>query len=109
MTNSKRKGKTGELEAAALLREHGFEARRGQQYSGGTDSPDVVCSIPGIHIEVKRTERTDIYSWMEQATQDGKEKIPVVLHRKSREGWVVILRAEDFLTYFIGGRASGGA
>ena len=36
--NSRRKGKVGEREFAALLREHGFDARRGQQFSGSPDS-----------------------------------------------------------------------
>lgn len=33
--NSRNKGKRGEREFAALLREHGFDARRGQQFAGG--------------------------------------------------------------------------
>jgi hypothetical protein len=45
--NSRNKGKRGELEAAHMLTHEGFPARRGQQFSGGTDSPDVVCeSLP---------------------------------------------------------------
>ena len=32
--NSRQKGKRGELELAKVLREHGYETRRGQQYSG---------------------------------------------------------------------------
>lgn len=35
--NSRQKGKVGEREFASLLREHGFDARRGQQFSGGAD------------------------------------------------------------------------
>jgi hypothetical protein len=38
--DSKRKGKRGELEFAAVLRAEGFQARRGQQFSGSPDSPD---------------------------------------------------------------------
>jgi Holliday junction resolvase len=55
VTNSRQKGKRGELEAAKYLRSLGFtSARRGVQYSGGPDSPDVVCDeLPGVHIEVK--------------------------------------------------------
>ena len=46
--NSKRKGKAGELEAAAELRRVlGVEARRGVQHAGGPDSPDVV-GLPGV-------------------------------------------------------------
>lgn len=55
MTNSRQKGKRGELAAAHYLRSLGFiSARRGVQYSGSPDSPDVVCDeLPGVHIEVK--------------------------------------------------------
>ncbi len=97
--NSNRKGKKGELEAAALLREYGFEARRGQQYSGGGDSPDVVHSIPGIHIEVKRTETLSLYKAMEQAREDSAGKVPVVLHRRNGKEWLAILPAGELLSY----------
>lgn len=59
--NSKRKGKVGEREFAALLREHGFDARRGVQFSGGADSPDVVSdALAWLHIEVKRTQALNL-------------------------------------------------
>lgn len=32
--NSRNKGKNGELELASILREYGYNARRGQQYCG---------------------------------------------------------------------------
>ena len=96
--NSNRKGKVGELEVAALLREHGFEARRGQQYSGGPGSPDVVHSIPNVHLEVKRTEALSLYPALQQARDDaGDGEVPVVFHRRSRHEWVAILPAKDFL------------
>ena len=96
---SKEKGKEGEREVATLLREYGFEARRGQQFSGGDGSPDVVHNIPGVHIEVKRTERFSLYAAMDQANDDcdAAHPIPVVFHRMSRRPWVVVLGAEDFL------------
>lgn len=97
--NSKAKGKQGELEVAALLREHGFEARRGQQFAGGGDSPDVVSNLPGVHLEVKRTERFLLWDAVAQAERDARAgAMPVVIHRMSRKPWVVVMRAEDFLT-----------
>ena len=45
---SRDKGKRGEREVALILREHGFEARRGQQYCGANGDADVVLSL--IHI-----------------------------------------------------------
>ena len=49
--NSRNKGKRGELEWRDVIRSHGYEARRGQQFSGSPDSPDVVTDLP-YHFEV---------------------------------------------------------
>lgn len=98
--HSRNKGKRGELEVAELLRQHGFEARRGQQFAGGTDSPDVVHSLPNFHIEVKRTETLSIYEAMMQAERDRKSTDrPIVFHRRSGKRWLVIMEAGDFLDY----------
>ena len=62
--NQRRKGATAEREIANLL--HGkwltvdgttVTARRGQQFSGSPDSPDVVHNIPMVHLEVTRAGR----------------------------------------------------
>lgn len=99
---SKEKGKTGEREAAQELNKYfpGIQAKRGVQYQGGVDSPDIVHSGPkSIHIEVKRTERFRIYTALDQATQDaGKGRIPIVLHRQNKREWLVIVRLSDLPT-----------
>ena len=69
---SRDKGKRGEREIAGLLRDYGYDARRGVQYHGGADSPDVV-GLPGVHIEVKRTETLSLYPAMEQAKHDAAQ------------------------------------
>lgn len=95
---SKRKGKVGEQEVAALLREYGFVGQRGVQYQGGKDSADVT-GLPDYHIEVKRVERFDLEAAMDQARNDAAgAAVPVVFHRKSKRAWVVVLDAKDFLT-----------
>ena len=63
---SRDKGKRGEREVAEFLRDHGIPARRGVQYAGGADSPDVI-GFEGVHIEVKRTEALRLYPALEQA------------------------------------------
>ena len=98
MTNGNAKGKAGEREAAELFRKFGFEARRGQQFSGGGDSPDVVHNMEGFHVEVKRTERFALWAALAQAKKDKKAgDTPLVLHRMNRKPWVVVMDAEDFL------------
>lgn len=105
MTNSCEKGKRGEREFATWLTEHGFKSRRGQQHAGGSDSPDVICELlPWVHWEVKFTERTDMYGWLEQASRDaGVDQLPAVAHRKKNGQWVAILSMDDFiyLTRFV--------
>lgn len=99
MINSRAKGKVGELELAAFLRERGFDgARRGQQFRGGGDSPDVI-GVPGCHIECKRVESGNLYTWLDQAERDkAPGLIPVVAHRRNRREWVAILPLDDFLS-----------
>ncbi len=95
---SKDKGKVGEREVAELIRSYGFEARRGQQNRGGPGTPDVIHSIPGLHVEVKRKERFNLYEALDQAHDDaGAAEMAVVFHRRNKKHWVVALDAHDFL------------
>ena len=96
--HARRKGAAGEREAAAFLRENGFEARRGVQHAGGPNSPDLVHDIPGVHIEVKRVEALSLYKALAQAKGDAATgDMPVVMHRRNSEEWVAILPADWFL------------
>ena len=99
--NSKRKGGEGERQWAAFCREHGFtEARRGVQFKGGFDSPDVT-GLPGIHQEVKRVEKLNIHEAMKQSIRDSEGKaLPIVAHRRNREEWLVTMRAEDWMEIY---------
>ena len=96
--NSRAKGAAGERELANYLKEKGYEgARRGQQFAGGGDSPDVV-GLPGFHIECKRVEGGNLYRWLEQSTRDASwENIPIVVHRRNDKPWVVVLGLDEFL------------
>ena len=106
---SRDKGKRGEREVAELLRDHGIPARRGVQYAGGNDSPDVI-GLDGVHIEVKRSETLSLYSAMEQALTDAKAgDIATVWHRRSGRRWVVVLHAEDFIALMRTLRAGNAA
>lgn len=96
---SREKGKRGEREVAAILRDFGYDARRGVQYQGGEDSPDVV-GLPYVHIEVKRTERLDLYGALSQSKADAGDDMPIVVHRKNNAEWVVIQPLTDWLALF---------
>ena len=96
---SRNKGKVGERELAhELTCVLGVSARRGVQFQGGPNSPDVVADIPGIHIECKRTERFRLYEALDQAVADAGAHVPVVLHRQNRKPWVAVIRLDDLPT-----------
>ena len=97
---SRDKGKRGEREAALFLTDQGFPARRGVQYKGGPNSPDVECpSLRKLHFEVKRAEKVSVYDAIQQAGDDAPlDTIPVVMHRRNDHCCVVVLYASDFLS-----------
>lgn len=91
-SKSRDKGQRGEREAAAeLARLFHCEACRGRQYQGGDDSPDVKHSIHGVHFEVKRTEKLQLWKAVEQAVDERGGNIPVVLHRPNGKPWLAIV------------------
>lgn len=98
--NSKRKGKVAEIEIAHILQERGYDARRSQQFCGSNGDADVV-GLPGVHIEVKRTESLSLYKALEQSKNDARDnEIPVVFHRKNHQKWVAIMELENFLNMY---------
>lgn len=100
---SQRKGRGGEIELSALLNEAGFETRPGRPLSYGSEA-DVV-GLPGVHIEVKRTERLRLDDAMNQAIRDAErfgDGVPAVFHRRSRRPWLVTMRLDDWLRLYGG-------
>jgi hypothetical protein len=101
--NSRNKGKVGEREFAARLRAEGFYARRGQQFAGGADSPDVVSNaLAWLHIEVKRTQALNLADACAQAEGDCGGKPWIVAHRRNHAPWLVTMRAETFFQFLRG-------
>ena len=97
--NSRDKGARFEREVAAWFRDTLLDpdARRGQQFAGGTDSPDVVLpNMEWLHIEAKHVEKLNIYNAMKQSKGDcGSGKIPTVFMRKNGEEMLVVLPARE--------------
>lgn len=95
--NSRRKGKTGELEAAAKLRElFGWRAQRSQQHAGTEESADLkVANTPGLWIECKRVQRLNVPDTMRIAVSQCGRKTPVLLHRRDREDWLLTIYLAD--------------
>ena len=98
---SRDKGKRGEREVAKIFQEAGFTAKRAVQYNGRPGTAADVVGIPGLHIEVKLVEKESIRAWYRQAQRDAhaspENEMPVIVHRKSREPWLVTMSLEDFI------------
>ena len=97
--HSKNKGKAFEREVAEFLRRYGFEARRGIQFRGGQDSPDVISNFP-FHIEAKRVEKLNIYSALEQSKNDAGGNPFCVIHRRNRSETLLTLPLAQFCELF---------
>lgn len=98
---SREKGKRGERDWASFCRSQGYDCRRTSQYCGKTGDASDVVGLQGIHQEVKRVERLDLYGALSQAQMDAKPgEMPIVAHRKNDHPWVVIIGAEDFFTIY---------
>lgn len=98
--SSQHKGRAGELELVRLLQAHGIPAQPGKPVSFGS-TPDIV-DIDGIHAEVKRVERLNLCAALRQAAEDSQcfGGLPAVFHRRNREGWVVSMLLDDWLTLY---------
>lgn len=102
--NSRAKGARGERQWRDELRANGYDARRGQQFSGSPDSPDVICdALSWAHFEVKCVERLNIYDAMDQATRDaGQQKTPFVCHKRNFRSFLVTMDGETFFRFLRG-------
>ena len=106
MTNSRQKGKRGELEVAAVLRDLGFpDARRSVQHSGrpakagDAGTPDLL-GVAGVHLEVKHRERygrAELQEWLERTTDDAGNDVPLVIHRSNRIPWMATVWLVDIV------------
>jgi Holliday junction resolvase len=96
--NSRNKGARFERTVAEILREYGYEARRGQQYCGANGDPDVISDFP-LQLECKAVERLDLYGAFTQAISDAKvtDKTPAVVHKKNHSEPLITMRFHDLL------------
>ena len=97
--NSFQKGARAERAWAGKLCEAGYDARRGRQFAGGPESPDVACSsLELFHFEVKHCERPNPFAFFAQAARDaGAGKIPVVAMKRDGTPFLIVMHSADFL------------
>ena len=93
---SRDKGKRAEREVAEILRALDFPAaRRGRQYSGSPESPDVV-GIDGAHLEIKHRQAGNVAKWLDECAEDaGPELLPLLIHRSDRSVFKLTLYLGD--------------
>lgn len=98
--NSRQKGARFERDIAKRLRDWGYDARRGQQYSGLNGDADVV-GLPGVHLELKAVEHLSIYTAMAQSCRDARDgEKPVVIHKKNYEDILVTMKFDDWFEMY---------
>lgn len=107
---SRNKGKAGEREFARMCRQFGYDTRRTAQYRGNTGDAGDVEGLPGIHVEVKRTETLRAWDYMEQSSHDAAKKgdVPIVAWRKNEHPWLVLIGFEDFMQLYQSWEADRG-
>ena len=98
--NSRAKGIRFERKLAGILRDYGYDARRGQQFCGANGDADVV-GLPGVHIEAKAVERLNLYDAMAQSKHDARSgEIPVVIHKKNNCSILVTMELDSFMELY---------
>ena len=99
--SQQRKGADGERELSKILNDLGFEVERGGSLSFGK-APDLK-GLQGIHVEVKRVERLNIWEAMKQAISDAEkfeDGLPTLFHRRNRQPWLVTMRLDDWIKLY---------
>jgi Holliday junction resolvase len=96
-TMQRTKGAAAEREVCALLRD-----MTGKDYARNLDQTrdsggDIVAGR--YLLEVKRQERLCIDDWWRQAVNSADEalKVPVVVFRRSRQAWRVVITLNEFV------------
>lgn len=104
--NSKQKGKAGELEFCHECAKYGFtDVYRTAQTNGKLEQSLADCEgLKYIHTEVKRVERLNIDTAIEQAIRDTsvkkEKKLPVVFHRRNRKHWIASMPFDQWIKMY---------
>ena len=95
------KGAAGEREIVSALKAAGWpHADRTSNGKAQNTRGDIMNGPQGVHIEIKRQEKLNICSALDQAISDANPlDVPIVIHRPSRHEWMATLKLEDLLTY----------
>jgi len=101
---AKAKGARGERWFANYLTDWGFPARRGQQFKGTKDSPDISCETLedlGFHLESKFTQTISMYPTLEKGLEDSGGVAPLVLYKKDNKPPITFMYLQDFMKLLV--------
>lgn len=94
---SRQKGANAEREVVELLEAAGYPCHR-TPHSGALEwLKGDITGMPDMHVEVKRCEAVRIDEWCNKAKAEAGDKTALVIYRRSRQPWRVVLTLEDFL------------
>ena len=97
MVHSKNKGKAFELKVSHMIKDFGFAARRGQQFQGTPESPDIISELP-FNFECKAVEKLNLWDAWEQAKSDsGASEMPAVVFKRNRSDILICMEFSDLL------------
>ena len=99
--SQQQKGRRAEIEFSNLLQERGINVKAGDPCNHGR-TPDVT-GLKGVHIEIKRHEKLNIYAALRQAAKDAArfgDGLPIVAHRANRCPWVISMDLDTFIAFY---------
>ena len=111
--NSRAEGARNERMWASICRDEGYSlTRRGCQFAGGPDSPDIQtgdAELERIHFEVKSGKRIDVWGAIAQAERDkALGKLAVCPLHRDRYDWIVAMPSHDWFRMLRGDHMGGG-
>ncbi len=111
--NSRAKGARNERMWASICRDEGYSlTRRGCQFAGGPDSPDIQtgdAELERIHFEVKSGKRIDVWGAIAQAERDkALGKLAVCPLHRDRYDWIIAMPSSDWFRLLRGDHMGGG-
>lgn len=94
--NSNRKGKVGEREVIALLKDQWPEARRNLEQH--TDDKRDVLAVAGVHFQVRRKESLRLWEALaDTAAEAAEHDLPVLVFRRNRSKWYAALELDELI------------
>lgn len=95
---SRTKGGVGEREVVALAKAAGFPDAERTSNGRHQRTRGDIAGIPGVSLEVKRTERLEFRkAWAQCTEAAGETDLPVLAHRWNGGEWVAVVPLGELL------------